>query len=172
MTPTTDITDRGALAATVAAALSWLYETEQPDGALVTTAGVELPIPGQDRTLRVTPRELTSHPTLTLSVYPGRQWACPAAAEAEAEQLLAVTAELEPSADSPFAAASFVAVGLYRQAHPTLLHAVREYELDCPDHARPLDRPGNRSCVRSLCAWWPTGRGLLVEPAVLDHADR
>lgn len=147
----------------VAVSLDWLYDTEQPDGAILNHHGIT-PWRSEpaNRYLEVCPRVKDDLPVLVLEVL-HRDHHGPASRprntleRGELEQLATIVQELgEPVLDiwngHPATTGS---VQLARPAHPTLVAAVERYHRGCPDHT------GGVFCG---CGWYAVGNRLIRKP--------
>jgi hypothetical protein len=154
------------LADSLAAGLRWLYDTEQPDGALLRTGGPILRT-DDNRTLGFAPVSALLRPVVILDVtkvewidrgpYDLKEPANPLAPgelEALAERIVALGFDISGTWNGhPGITGS---VGLKRPAHPSLLAAVELYRAGCPEHPQ-------RS-VFCDCGWYAAGHALITQP--------
>lgn len=146
--------------------LRWLYETEQPDGALISHHGV-LVDAEPDRSLYFIPRGWDGYPVVVLEVPdrlrksgPGGRPANPLRV-GELEELAEWLAGRGRAVVKTWNGhpADTGSVALVETAHPSLLAAVERYSTGCPDHPR--------EGVFCGCGWYGRGRDLIVNPGGL-----
>jgi hypothetical protein len=152
----------------LAAGLRWLYDTEQPVGAILHHSGVILRS-ADNRTFGFVPSGARQRPVVVVDVtkvewidrgpYEFKEPANPlepGELEALAEQISALGFEVDGTWNGhPGIAGS---IGLKRTANPSLLAAVDVYLAGCQEHP-------NRS-VFCDCGWYSAGRALVVPPTV------
>lgn len=154
--------DLEQLRPTLEAGLVWLYDTEQPEDALVQHHGVALPAVG-DRWLKFCPQGSAGRPTIVIDVA-CVQWGGPyeppknPLAQGEPEQLASMI-KRSPIARTwnghPGITGS---IALTHPAHPSLLAAVDRYRVRCPEH-------GSVFCARTHgCRWFRDGDAKVVAP--------
>lgn len=152
----------------LAAALRWLVDTEQPDGALLQHHGVTLPLVVDNRLVRVIPRSAEGHPVIVVDV----------ANRMRDHQDVLLTRLQQGELDWWAGLLADLGVTVYHQwngwpaatgslaldvtVHPTLLAAVDGYLAGCPTHPGP----GNDAGVFCRCGWWAAGYQRLVQPTV------
>jgi hypothetical protein len=145
--------------------LRWLYEVEQPEGALLQHHGVSLAAPEANRRLSFVPagfgggvvaavdvaligwKQLRKYKVATNPLEPGEL------ADLSA-MLNALGAEVVRTWNGHPGTTGSLA--LHQPAHPSLRAAVDRYRAGCPDH------PAKH--VFCECGWYQAGRRLLIEP--------
>jgi len=146
----------------LAAGLTWLYDTAQPDGAIIQHQGLThaagsrlklsfVPMPDPVIVIDIVDAQYGTDVEKTLR-NPLTADEC-----TEVEQLLA---ELGRPPFHRWNGAG-CETGSFRLAdpiHPTLEAARKKYHDGCPDHTGPL-------CSWDGCPWYPTGNDLIVKPA-------
>ena len=158
--------------ASLAAGLRWLYETEQPPGAILQHHGVSMTGPG-NRTFRFAPSGANGRAVVIVDVADVR-WKSEGGDQAPANplrpgELAELAAWLTERgyevADTWNGQPGSVtgSVALARPAHPTLLAALARYHAGCPDHPS--------KGVFCDCGWYATGNALQVQPDRTTHAD-
>lgn len=148
------------------AGLAWLFETEQPDGAILQHHGLIHDAEG-DRRYCFVPEGAWNRPVVVIDIADPK-WSGPMTnrtllnplAPTELEQFAEAIAALGyPTAGTwnghPGPSGS---VSLSRTAHPSLLAAVNRYRAGCPAH------PARR--VFCDCGWYRDGFSLLIQPAL------
>lgn len=156
--------DVGALQATVDAGLAWLYDTVQPDTAILQHHGVPLAAVG-DRRLSFCPVGVNRLPVVVVEVvgvtYIGNSLRPqnPLAA-GELEELAALLRRSVPVATTwnghPATTGS---ISLARPAHPSLVAAVARYHARCPQHDSVF-------CSRTGCSWYRDGNRTVIYPSI------
>lgn len=152
----------------VRALLTWLYDTVQPDGALVQHHGEPVGAVG-NRFISAAAAGNAGLPVLTVSVG-DRRWddddpdalRNPLAGPADRDRYIALVAELGHKVIGHWNWQPGGCTGslhLQRAAHPSLLAAQARYRTGCPEH------PGMNVFCRE-CDWWATGHGLLIKPSL------
>jgi hypothetical protein len=152
------------------AGLAWLFDTDQPDGAIIQHHGCTSP-EVDNRWYRFCP---VGHAAATVVIVEVAhyKWRAdrpePAIEPDEMGKLVAAIEALNVRVASTWNGAGLTSgsVGLVRPAGPSLAAAVKRYHAGCLKH--PL--PGGHGNVFSHdgCAWYEDGRKLLVEPAWSD----
>jgi hypothetical protein len=169
--------------AVLAAAVEWLYDTDQPDGAIMSHHGAG-PRRFGDRTYAATPTGAQGLPVIVIEVADryldsgkwrgldgefdkadftsgGRPRANPTAPVPVAAEILAAVAILEDLGvqvretwnGAPWNTSG--SIGLSRPARPSLVAAVTRYRAGCAEH-------GGVFCS---CSWYADGNRLIVGPA-------
>jgi len=160
-------TDPAQVRAVLAAGLSWLYDTVQPHGAIVSHHGV-FRILGE-RSYRFIPANITNPGGLPVVVCAvarphfdeNNQWRLtnPIDGPAEIDAFAALLAELGPPVVDRWNGQEGCTSGslqLGRRAHPTLLAAVDTYHAGCLEHPQ--------HSVFCRCGWYQAGTALSVDP--------
>jgi hypothetical protein len=136
--------------------IAWLFDMEQPEGAVISPHGLAVSVPDERRTVRFLPRGSHGYPVIVLThedpnlplrlneVESLGQWC----------QRLRVTVRQTWNGHP----SSTGSVELFRSARPSLRQAVERYEEGCPQHAPALE------CE---CSWYTVGRACLRLPQVL-----
>lgn len=160
--------DVHALQASVDAGLAWLYDTEQPDTAILQHHGVPLAAVG-NRRLRFCPVGFNQRPVVVVDVvhvtYIGASLRPqnPLAA-GELEALATMVGRSVPVAKTwnghPAVTGS---IGLARPAHPSLVAAVARYHARCPQHHTVF-------CGHTGCSWYRDGHLTVVYPRSGDNS--
>lgn len=150
------------------AGIRWLYETVQPEDALLQHHGVTLPGP-DNRSYRFAPCGFNGLPVVIVDVVrvewrnegPHRVPANPIRV-GELAGLVARLADLgvEVAADWNGHPGITGSLGLAAPAHPSLVAAVRRYQAGCPAH--PV------SGVFCRCGWFSTGHARVVRPSEVE----
>lgn len=152
------------LEAALAAGLRWLYDTEQPEGAILQSNSGATTVAG-NRRFMFGPCGWASRPVVVVDVV-HVEWTGDGRDGRPANPLL--PGELDDLTASLAALGADVAatwnghpgttgsLGLARLAHPTLLAAAHRYTAGCPDHP-------NRG-VFCDCGWYANGYRLIVRP--------
>lgn len=170
----------------LAAALAWLYETEQPAGAIKDHSDLLFLVDGT-RTLTPLVHEQQEEdsasaalPALRLDV------AGEGGEDTVTDRDLADLAEAVRAAGYPVSGTWRSApvgrhrfsggyVGLLRPAHPTLIAAADLFDAGCPAHGSSSMRCGDfwgADDEERACRWYADGRALLVEPELLLGGSR
>jgi len=162
-----DMADQGRLAV-LAAGLRWLYEVEQPVGAILQHHGAGLQPVVAARRYRAAPAGWADLPVISVEVVgqrwigTGRTYRCENPLEGR-DEMAEIAAAIESlgvlvrrlwNGGEGAVHASF---SLARPAHPSLVAAVHRYRAGCPEH-------GGVFCGTGLCGWWPDGHALAVRP--------
>lgn len=154
----------------VRAALRWVYDTEQPETAIIHHEGARLPLL-PTRWLTVTPQGVGGYPVLGINVRkPVKGWDTvplnPLAPE-ELAELAHIVRALGHDVRGlwngyPQASGS---VQLARPPHPSLIAAGERYRAGCPEHQTVF-------CHHDGCPWWRDHSSQIVPATVLpaDHA--
>jgi hypothetical protein len=160
--------DVDRLQATVDAGLAWLYDTEQPDTAILQHHGVPLPAVG-NRRLSFCPVGFNRQPVVVVNVVTvtyiedSLRPHNPLAA-GELEALAALIGRSAPVSTTwnghPAATGS---IGLARPAHPSLVAAVTRYHARCPEHDSVF-------CSRTGCGWYRDGHRTVIYPHSGDNS--
>ena len=145
------------------AGLAWLFNTEQPDGAISMHHGETAP-EVDNRTYRFCPAGVAAAAVVIVEVphyklvMPGYRPE-PAIEPGEMGKLVAAIEALDVRVASTWNGTGFTtgSVGLVRPAGPSLAAAVRRYHAGCPDH------DGN-VFSHDGCTWFVDGARLLVRP--------
>ncbi|MEV4079727.1 hypothetical protein AB0J43_05480 [Nonomuraea fuscirosea] len=149
---------------TLAAGLAWLYDTEQPDDALVSHHGEMLPGVG-NRLFGFIPQGWDGHAIVTVEVqsveYKVEQGYDVPANPLEAGELEDLTSQLAALGATVISTwnghpATTGSLALQRSAHPSLLAAVSRCSVGCLEHPR--------ESVFCKCGWWQQGYGQAVRP--------
>jgi hypothetical protein len=145
--------------------LAWLYEIEQPPGAVVPPHGIEFELPEIRRTLRFVPRGTSDQPTVVLAVmHPRwRDGQCLNPLDREEQHALAawcVRIHHRIRTPDPVNPGDSACLVLERHPHPSLCAAVRRYEDGCPDHGGAI-----RGCG---CPWLSCGLDQVRYPYRFD----
>ncbi|MEN4464291.1 helix-turn-helix domain-containing protein [Mycolicibacterium conceptionense] len=158
------------LAPILASGLRWLYDTEQPRGALLRPGGVALP-PVHGRWYIFAPG--VRRPGAAIVVQAEIAGPSDLAKELDAEltELAALVTKLT-GVDARVTSTSGASVGrvdLDAAAHPSLVDAVRRYLAGCPTHRQ--HGCGHAHGAQAPCRWYADGFARLVQPdRVLPHA--
>lgn len=153
--------DRQAVQGVLAAGLDWLYETTQPDGAIITNNGLGYRATGRLR-LSFAPMPAPVVVYIADAQYgtnPERTLRNPLT-DTEILEVAALLEELGRPAINRWNGAG-CDTGSFQLAgpiHPTLAAAAAKYREGCPDHTGPL-------CSWDGCLWFPTGNKLIVQPS-------
>lgn len=151
-------------AAVLAAGLGWLYDTGQPEGAVLQHHGTTLQAGG--RHYQFCPQGAYQRPVIVVHVTkpewaPGARGPVllnPLAANEMADLAAAVEAlGFEVATTWNGHPGPTGSIGLKRPAHPSLLAALARYRTGCPEHPREH--------VFCRCGWYAAGNTLLVKPA-------
>lgn len=152
--------------AVLAAGLTWLYDTVQPDDAITSHHGYCTL--GGDRCLRFIPRGgYPGGPVIVINVvqprYEGpdhnRVLTNPLGGSTEMLAWAGVLAELGREVSTWWNGDGETgSVQLVQLAHPTLRRAADNYRQGCPKHRSPL-------CDWDGCRWFRDGEARLVKPA-------
>jgi hypothetical protein len=155
----------------LAAGLRWLYETEQPDGAILQHHGVWV---GKvdNRSFSFAASAWEGRAVVVAEVVKVEWKSDPLGHQVPAnplapEELADLTAELvELGAEVLHTWNGHPAItgslALARPAHPSLVAAVDRYRTGCPDHTGPL-------CSWDGCPWYGDGNALIIKPAVASE---
>lgn len=160
----------------LAAGLEWLYETEQPPGAVLSHHGVDLRVPEANRRLSLVPSGYRSLPVVVVEVLEktyeprtGPQYPrlTNGLERGEIAQIVQVIESLGCTVDTIWNArpgSSSGSIGLLAPAGPSL-RPVQAYRRHCPTHRTVFcghspERGGHN------CSWYRDGRALVVEPTV------
>ncbi|MFJ2780216.1 hypothetical protein [Kitasatospora sp. NPDC087315] len=146
------------------AGLAWLYDTEQPDGAILQHHGTTLGT-HDNRHYTVTPTGAMNLPVFVVDIVdmdfdfersePGpRNVLAAGELAALADTLAAFGAEVRTTWNGTGVTGS---IGLRRPAHPTLTAAVDRYHARCPTHH-------NVFCSDQGCTWYTDGHVLINHP--------
>jgi len=146
------------------AGLRWLYDTEQPAGAILQHHGASLPGDG-NRRFRFIPAG-AQHRVVVIVDVADVQWeerggrAANPLRPGELDELTGGLAALGAEVVETWNGYPGVtgSLALARPAHPTLLAALDRYHRGCPDHP-------SRS-VFCDCGWYAAGNTLIVRPEV------
>ncbi|MER7707174.1 hypothetical protein ABTX81_30275 [Kitasatospora sp. NPDC097605] len=145
------------------AGLAWLYDTEQPDGAILQHHGAHLGTHG-NRRYSVTPTGAVDLPVLVVDIADPdfdfqRQAPRNVLAPGELAVLAAALTRLGAEVRTTWNGTGITgSVGLRRPAHPTLVAAVDRYRARCPTHHSVF-------CGREqACTWYATGNALITRP--------
>lgn len=151
----------------LAAGLAWLYDTAQPDGAILQHHGASLP-PVGNRRYRFIPAGWDGRAIVVVEVA-NVEWTTQGDQEVvanplEPDELDRLTADLADLGAEVIHTwnghpAITGSLALKRPAHPTLLAAVNRCRAGCPDHSGPL-------CSWAGCRWYPDGYARVVMPAL------
>lgn len=176
MNDTTTPDNRAAAKArdVLAAGLAWLYDTPQPDGAILQHHGASLP-PVGNRWFRFIPSGWGGRVVVVVDVAKvewidnGPNDLATPANPLEPDELDWLTCELAVLGvevvhtwnGHPAITGS---LALARPAHPSLLAAVERYRAGCPEHSGPL-------CSWGGCPWYGDGNALVVMPALPPAAE-
>jgi hypothetical protein len=165
-----DTTPQPARELVLAAGLRWLFDTEQPDTAILQHHGLRLAADG-NRTFRFIPYGWNKHAIVVVDVTRVEQvsrgaWTEPAN-PLDPDELIRLSAELagldaevihtwngHPGTSGSLA--------LEEPAHPSLVAAVYRYLSGCPDHAMKHAMRG----VFCDCGWYQRGRTQVVLPQI------
>ncbi|GAA2107967.1 hypothetical protein [Streptomyces synnematoformans] len=150
--------------AILAAGLAWLYETEQPDDAILQHHGETLSRPDSNRWYGFCPAGWDGR--VVISTHVGKvEWTGEGGGRRPANplgpgELDAITAELAGLGAEVVSTwnghpGTTGSLALARPAHPTLLAAVDRYRRGCPNHTGPL-------CSWDGCPWYPTGNARVA----------
>lgn len=144
--------------------LAWLYEIEQPPGALVDHHGITVRVVDEARMLHFIPEGSGFAPVIVLGVdtfLPGHTSARLNMGELDAlaQWCRFIRTDVAKTWNGQGESGS---IGLVRTAHPSLLTAVEKYRAGCTTH--------NRS-VFCDCGWKRHGRSLLRIPRMLDRSE-
>lgn len=151
----------------IAAGLAWLFDTTQPDGAIVSHHGVTVGV--GDRRYRFIPRGAEDRPVVVVDAVAVAGQDVAVLEPDELTELTGVLAELGHEVvdrwnGHPAGTGSLALAGAVQ---PSLLAALDRYHAGCPDHG------GSVFCD---CGWFRAGYRLLVMPltsgADRDGADR
>lgn len=151
-----------ALQSAVEAGLAWLYDTVQPDTAILQHHGVPVAAVG-NRRLSFCPVGVNRLPVVVVDVvgvtYIGDSLRPQNPLVAgELEALAALIGRSVPVATMwnghPAVTGS---VGLARPAHPSLAAAVARYHARCPEHDSVF-------CSRTGCSWYRNGHRTVIYP--------
>jgi hypothetical protein len=144
--------------------LRWLYDTGQPDGAILQHHGSTLPFGEANRWFGFVPAGAANLPVVHINV--GKvEWTDegpinplePGELEALADEITALGFEVSHTWNGHPAVTG--SVGLKRAAHPTLLAAVNQYLAGCLEHPKY-----GRGDVFCDCGWYGRGNALVVQP--------
>jgi hypothetical protein len=155
--------------AVLAAGLAWLYDTVQPDGAILQHHGLGIADPAHNRYLNFVPTGGSSSRSAVVTdnvrrrvlVGPPTAWLLANPIEPdEPDRLSAMLAGLGLVVTDVWNGypSDTVGVALDRPAHPTLTAAVDRYHRGCPRHG------GSVFCSREGCIWYADGFALVVPP--------
>lgn len=159
--------------ATLAAGLRWLFDTEQPAGAVQQHHGVGLP-PVGNRRFGFCPAGGDSRAVVTVAVanvewrlQRGEQVSANPIRPTELDDLTTELASLGAEVVHTWNGhpGTTGSLALARPAHPSLLAAVDRYRAGCPTH------PGHGSDkgVFCQCGWYAAGNDLVIQPDVNDE---
>lgn len=149
----------------LAAGLAWLYDTEQPDDALVSRHGEMLPGVG-NRSFGFVPQGWDGYPVVVVEVASieykvERGYEVPAnpLEPGELEDLTGQLAALGVTVISTWNGHPAItgSLALQRSAHSSLLAAVSRCSAGCLEHPR--------ESVFCTCGWWQQGYRRAVKPA-------
>jgi hypothetical protein len=142
-----------------------MFDTEQPDGAVMQHHGVSSPqVDG--RVYRFVPVGARGLPVVVIDVPGGAEWDSDGNLTngLRRGELRALADELSGlgyahhdtwNGDRCMTGS----VGLRRPAHPSLVAAVARYHAGCPDHGNVFC-----SCPEPACLWYASGYGRVVQP--------
>lgn len=160
---------RHPYADTLRAGLGWLYDTAQPDDAVLHHLGVTAPTVGA-RQLRFCPTQAVGGSLATVSIdVPSECWQHNDPSDPQRITSVLAPAELLELATALTAAGYRVkstwnghpyvtgSVGLDDPPHPTLADAVGRYHAGCPEHPA--------ASVFCTCPGWDAAHGRIVPPA-------
>lgn len=159
--------------AVLAAGLAWLYETEQPPGAIPDHHGYSCS--AGDRRYRFCPAGARSLPVVVVDVRHPRY------DTGKLDRVLLNPLGGAPEMDALVAAIEALGVvvadrwngeahhetgslGLAERAHPTLLAGLRRYRAGCPDHRTVFCGGWRASKGQEDCTWLRDGSALMVLP--------
>lgn len=153
-----------AVAPTLEAGHRWLFDTVQPDGALMRPAGVTAPVIAGRRFTFVPAAEPRS--TAAIVVRPdqsGTTGAVKKLRDPDLEALAAHITDLGTAAGVVWSLSKSIAmIRTMRKAHPSLVAAVTRYQSGCPVHqGSSCGVPGARPC-----AWITAGFQQLILPDI------
>jgi hypothetical protein len=164
------------LTAVLTAGLTWLYDTEQPDGAILHHSGESLPAEG-NRRFSFIPAGGSREAIVVVDVAhvgwvdvdPWTKAPANPLGPGELERITDALAELGARVARTWNGypATTGSLALVRPAHPTLLAAVDRYHAGCLEH------PGyGRGDVFCDCDWYGHGNARVIRlRSRLDHAD-
>ena len=166
-------TDTTPFLPTIAAGLRWLYETEQPDDAVLQHHGLPLPAV-ENRRFSFCPRGWAGHVVVVVEVAKvewGRPYEPPRnpLAPDELDALTAALANFGARVVSTWNGHPAVtgSLALARRANPTLRASVQRYFDQCPRHRTVF-------CGSNFgCTWYRDGYARVVKPtapARLQHS--
>lgn len=159
-TPVTD--DLEKLRPTLEAGLAWLYDTEQPEDALLQHHGVALPAIG-NRWLKFCPQGWAGRPVIVIDVA-HVQWGSPyeppknPLAHGELHQLASMISRSPIARTWNGHPGITGSIALARLAHPSLRAAVDRYRAHCPEHHSVF-------CSQKYgCHWYRNGNARVITP--------
>lgn len=152
----------------IAGGLAWLYDTVQPEGAILQHHGAIMADNDRRRTYRFIPQGWNNLPVVVADAHHRRDEhgrvrfpGGPLTRQDRADLIQLVEslgAQVAHTWNND--AYATTSLGLLRPAHPTLLAAVARYRAGCPDH-RHKDGSGDVFC---RCGWYRRGLDLVVFP--------
>ena len=157
----TDTATAPTLLDTLRAGLAWLYDTPQPDDAILQHHGVTAP-EFDNRRLRFIPTGWNGHVVIVLDVAHwtwlphGEGIASHTLADGELHRLAALLGSLDHKVAHSWNGTQGLVTGslaLARPAHPTLRAAVARYCAGCPEH-------GTVFCNE----WYRAGHARITQP--------
>lgn len=179
---------RDAATAMAVNAFTWLYDTDQPVGALQQHHSTEI-LRTPERRVEVTPVGYDGLPVLVVTVadpvYPNPgNWDCTNPLDGHTERLwwerildrvgryfdTSVCAYWNWQNRGTGAHLIIGSLALHRPASPALRATVSRYQAGCPDHPAVRGEPG-APCrgVFCDCGWYQRGHALLCPPARLHY---
>ncbi|WP_435111613.1 hypothetical protein [Nocardiopsis synnemataformans] len=151
----------------LAAGLRWLYDTPQPDGAILQHHGEGLYLPDANRSLAFIPAGWDGKVVIVVNVAragwkPERNELTPAhmIGPTEIDEVTAMLADLGARVVHTWNGhpSDTGSLALERPAHPTLLAAVNRYRKGCPDHPE--------KSVFCKCGWYERGNKKVAVPVL------
>lgn len=160
--------DQAEASTVMAAALEWLYDVEQPDGAMPALHGYSTTVGG--RRVRVVQVGALDLPVIVVEVaHPFYQngTATNRLGAGEMARWVELLAGLGAEVRETWNGDGYItgSVGLSRPAHPSLLAGGRRYCAGCPEH-------GSVFCSDQGCTWLGDGHALAVKPRFGEFSKR
>lgn len=155
----------------LAAGLAWLYDTEQPEGAILSHHGVSKA--AGEHSFRFIGEAADGLPAIVVELvnprysYPGgdRHLDTPIG-KVLPRQLAETIADLGHHVGDQWnwGNSTSGSLGLVGRAHPTLRGGLARYRSGCPEHRTVFCGGWQASPGQEDCTWMSTGRKLIVEP--------
>lgn len=135
--------------------VAWMYETQQPEGALLPAQGFVIPVPDEQRTVSLHPLGAHDRPVIVVAHTDPEQ----SLRRNEIKTLATWCQRMRISVRNVWEhhPCHGGTVELGKRSHPTLAQASRAYGDGCPEHGYRTD---------PACDWYTRGYALLRTPSL------